>query len=303
VVHFKDGFGSARIVPKVGDGPLRVAGRFRANIAAIRSRSAQPGARANRVLPRLLPSTKLALLALCVVLIVLVGIAFDADSVLAARRGPSWSREAFGWVSWAGEAPWELVPAALLVILLLGARWEATSIRIAAAWSEIGAIAAYGLGSIGGAGILVNILKQPIGRGRPPTFDRYGAFVLQPFRFTYDFQSFPSGHSTTAGCLIAIGWIALPRLRVPLLLFGLSIGLSRVMVGAHYPSDVLAGWMLGFGFSVWLAGRFADFGWGFRRDSAGRLRPRLAAVTRSVSGAGGWKHLLGGLSDALRRHA
>lgn len=66
--------------------------------------------------------------------------------------------------------------------------------------------------------------------------------------------SFPSAHSATAIALYAtltlIGASACRgRARVIVILAGLTVvvavGLSRILVGAHYPSDVLAGWLTG----------------------------------------------------------
>lgn len=96
------------------------------------------------------------------------------------------------------------------------------------------------------SGILLNrIIKLIIKRPRPSTdiLMHYGSY------------SFPSGHSSAAvlvlGCLILLTWQVAKRqwvryaLTTFFVLLIIAIGFSRVYVGAHYPSDVLAGWCLG----------------------------------------------------------
>lgn len=60
--------------------------------------------------------------------------------------------------------------------------------------------------------------------------------------------AFPSGHPAVAAAVAAVARAdrRLPAsLRVSLTLATLAVGLARIGVGAHYPSDVVAGWMLG----------------------------------------------------------
>jgi undecaprenyl-diphosphatase len=60
-----------------------------------------------------------------------------------------------------------------------------------------------------------------------------------------DAFSFPSGHTLHAVAFALVAGAYYPRL-VPILAgFALLTGLSRVMLGLHYPSDVLAGAALG----------------------------------------------------------
>lgn len=61
-----------------------------------------------------------------------------------------------------------------------------------------------------------------------------------------DFYTFPSGHSGTAGLLMVLLLARFGnRALIPALLLALLIALSRSMLGAHYPSDTLAGLLLG----------------------------------------------------------
>jgi undecaprenyl-diphosphatase len=63
--------------------------------------------------------------------------------------------------------------------------------------------------------------------------------------------SMPSGHAATAAAAAGVVALLHPRLRLPLLALVAAIGLSRVYLGVHYPSDVLAGLALGAGVA-WL---------------------------------------------------
>ena len=56
----------------------------------------------------------------------------------------------------------------------------------------------------------------------------------------------PSGHSVYVGVLAAALWPALGRAgRVGLLVFAAAVGWSRIVLGAHFPMDVIAGLVLG----------------------------------------------------------
>lgn len=68
--------------------------------------------------------------------------------------------------------------------------------------------------------------------------------------------SFPSGHAAFAAVLIGSVWShATSRMsRVLLLVYLASVGLARVLLGAHFPADVVGGYAVGLG-SVWAARR------------------------------------------------
>ncbi len=88
------------------------------------------------------------------------------------------------------------------------------------------------------AGISVQILKHLIGKARPRLTD-HALFIGPSFKGGYD--SFPSGHTTLAFCLAAILSDYIPGYRFILYLFAVVVGIYRIDVFSHFPSDVLAG--------------------------------------------------------------
>ena len=80
-----------------------------------------------------------------------------------------------------------------------------------------------------------------VDRARPPVADP----GLDPVGAIPASASFPSGHSATAfATAVAVG-LVYPRLRLPLLALAALVALSRVYLGMHYSTDVLAGTALG----------------------------------------------------------
>ncbi len=60
-------------------------------------------------------------------------------------------------------------------------------------------------------------------------------------------EAFPSGHMAVITALAATAWFAFPKLRYPLMAYVALNGVTRVLFGAHFPLDVLAGIALGYG--------------------------------------------------------
>lgn len=93
-------------------------------------------------------------------------------------------------------------------------------------------------------------------------------------------SAFPSGHTTTFFLLVGI-WAMSTRSRilsVALLLPGVVVGVSRMAVGVHWPSDVLAGAALGW-ITAWLGLRWAArFPWG-----TGRAGQRVLGILLLIS--------------------
>ncbi len=60
-------------------------------------------------------------------------------------------------------------------------------------------------------------------------------------------SSFPSGHTSSYFAFATVYSAKYPKWAIPLYSYGVLIGLSRVYLGEHYPSDVLAGAVIGIG--------------------------------------------------------
>jgi undecaprenyl-diphosphatase len=93
-----------------------------------------------------------------------------------------------------------------------------------------------------GAGIvLFRMLKRATGRKRPCAVEPHcWATLLPPDQF-----SFPSGHTITAFAVAASLYHFYPELGIGLLFCALSVAASRILLGMHFLSDVVAGAAIG----------------------------------------------------------
>lgn len=146
--------------------------------------------------------------------------------------------EIFNWITRMGSPP------AMVALVVVGAivLWRQGRRTALVAW-----IAAFA-----GGAVIDAVLKVVVHRKRPV----YGAAYLSGHSY-----SFPSGHAM--GSFIGIGMVLYllgmywhPRHAVRLgtrlagAAFVLVVGISRLYLGVHYPSDILGGWAAG---AVWMA--------------------------------------------------
>jgi len=90
---------------------------------------------------------------------------------------------------------------------------------------------------------MTQALKHLIGRPRP-RFAHADEFVLGP-SLDSGLDAFPSGHTFNAfGAAAVVAWFV-PSLRTPSYLLAGLVGLSRIVRGSHFPTDVFAGAVLG----------------------------------------------------------
>ena len=178
--------------------------------------------------------------------------AFDTEILLAFREagqtdnpiGPLWFEEAMRDITGLGSTiVLVMVTAVTIFYLLLIGRWR-TALLV--------------LVTVGGGQILSSLLKLGIDRPRPD---------LVSHLVDVQTLSFPSGHAMmsavtylTLGSMLA-GIVPGRATKIYVLgvavLVTLMVGVSRVYLGVHWPSDVLAGWCAGFAWAMlcWLVAR------------------------------------------------
>jgi undecaprenyl-diphosphatase len=173
---------------------------------------------------------------------------------------PMWLVDRFYEITDFGRSVWILVPAGGLIVVIALVASPALDHMTRGVLAMLVVRIGFVFIAVGLPGLLVTIVKRWIGRVRPSA---QGPFAYEPFSWRPDYASLPSGHTTTAfAALVAIGAI-FPRARAFLWGYALLIALSRIVVTAHYASDVVAGAAVGAFGALWVRDWFARRRLGF----------------------------------------
>jgi len=221
----------------------------------------------------------------CVALTAAVA-AFDPQISAFAQSLPGPVIAVAGVVTHVGDSAFVLVPA--LVIWLLSTLFAAIIAKPApkrALW-QVAGIWSFVFIGVGLPGLFTTIVKRIIGRARPALVETEGALGFQPGAWIdWLHQSFPSGHTTTAFATCFVLSFLAPKWHPALLILACVVGLSRIALGAHYATDVIAGAVVGTLGAYLVRNAFASRCWVFERRPDGTFARRpLLAVRRLVNG-------------------
>jgi undecaprenyl-diphosphatase len=155
-------------------------------------------------------------------------------ALFALQRGqnPEWLINTAQFVSWTGGGAQRYIMVAVFGLLL--GRWRG--------WKTgAGLVVASLLSSLAS-----DVMKAAFARPRPS---------LVPHLDAVNNLSYPSGHATNAMVVYLFVALAVPpeqraRWMIPMMILAVATGVARMMLGVHYPSDVIGGWMLGAAFAL-----------------------------------------------------
>lgn len=228
---------------------------------------------------RLLPAARLALgLLAAAALIGGAMLVLDGWALGQQKRMPIWVINLFNEITDYGRSGWFLWPSGILIIVL--AVLAATTQRLARL-TVVSLIVRleFIFVAIALPGLVVTVVKRLIGRVRPSIV---GPFAYVPFSWRPDYASMPSGHATTAFAVaVALGALW-PRARPLLWLYAIVIAASRVIIAAHYPSDVIAGACVGGFAALIVRNYFAARRLGFAAAPDGSVRALAGPSWRRI---------------------
>ena len=128
------------------------------------------------------------------------------------------------------------------------------------------------------------LIKWIVGRGRPFVGGKADVFNFEPFAGTEAYASFPSAHAIISFALafaVAAVW---PRTRIVMIVYAVLIAMSRLMLLAHHPSDVIAGALIGVIGAMFVRYWFAARRLGFAIHRNGEIVPLAGPTLRHLKG-------------------
>ncbi|WP_150526088.1 phosphatase PAP2 family protein [Roseibium sediminis] len=271
-----------------------VAGRMRANfgrvLAIISGRKKRSVNFVDPLRPGQRPQDLLAILLLTVGIAV---VTLDIPTYPWIRSLPGEYRATFAAFTDLGKAHWILWSTGLVCLFLLAQQAKKFTFRLRMATGAIFTYAGFVFYSVAATGILAIIFKWSLGRARPKLYEQVGPVHFDFMALHGAYTSFPSGHSTTIGALAMALSLIFPAYRWLIVVICFWVAFSRVMVGAHFPSDVIAGVLLGMTFTYFTGRALARRRLGFAYNKDGGIEPIMSTRSAKVCMRAVWNVVTG----------
>ena len=132
---------------------------------------------------------------------------------------------------------WKSLAAASLAIFIAA--------KLTRKMPRIQELAANAFGAIILAEAAAAVLKIAVGRMRPLMFEALAVTGFSPFSLSDTYHSFPSGHAAAAFAFFVSVGLMNPKCKPLTWTLAVLVALSRIISGAHWPSDVIAGAFIG----------------------------------------------------------
>ena len=219
---------------------------------------------------------------LCIALLVVLGLV-DATISRFGQGLPAPVLTIFRWITRLGDSDYILIPSLILLLASAGAALLVRKDVTRAALRQLAGIWGFVFVGVGLPSLFTTIVKRIIGRSRPEYLETLGPFDFRTLSWLdWTYQSFPSGHTTTGFALCFVVSFLFPRIFPAMLTLAVLIGLSRIVLGAHYATDVLGGAVVGILGAYLVRSAFAARGWVFERRPDGAIGIRSFAPLRAL---------------------
>jgi undecaprenyl-diphosphatase len=213
----------------------------------------------------------------------------DAGAVDIARRLPQPLVTFFDWLTDFGKSVRLLVPIALMLAAIAVVDSPALARTSRGVLAALAVRLGFLFAAVALPGLVFTILKRLIGRARPLVEGGADPFIYHPLGWSVEYASFPSGHATDAFAIATAVGALWPRTRPIMWTYAVLIALSRIVLTAHFPSDVIAGAVVGTMGALIVRDWFAARGLAFSLASDGTVRPfpgpswaRIKGVARQL---------------------